>query len=124
MQNLIAITLTCCFIAMRFDAQHLPRALELLLSAAGPIRAKHGCKASRVESDLMDPAVIRYTEEWESSEAFTRHVQSADFWRILLAMDLSCEEPEVHMGSFTGQSGLESLSILRRGAVNPGTGLN
>ena len=119
-----AITQTCCYIVMRFDAQLLPRALELLLSASGPIHVKHGCRASRVESDLSDPAVVRYTEEWENNEAFKRNVQSTDFWRILLAMDLCAEEPQVHMGTFTGHTGIELLSNMRRGAGEPGSDLN
>ena len=102
-----------CSIEMHFDGQRLSRALELLLSAAGPIRAKVGCRCCRVESDAKDVRAVRYTEEWASRGAMENNIRSADFWRILLALDLCDEEPHVMIGDVTASTGMEALQMLR-----------
>jgi quinol monooxygenase YgiN len=98
---------------MRFSAQQFPQALELLLSAAGPIKAKPGCRTCRVGSDLADSSVIHYLEEWDSEEAFYHNVNSADFWRVLLAMDLCSGEPEVAVGDATVTLGMDAMRRIR-----------
>jgi quinol monooxygenase YgiN len=113
MQVRNATTLNCCSIGMHFDPDHLPRALELLLYESGLVRVKGGCRSCRVESDVTDSGTIRYTEEWNSVAAFHRHVQSPEFWRILLALDLCSEEPEVMIGTVAAQYGMEVLRNLR-----------
>jgi quinol monooxygenase YgiN len=98
---------------MRFDAAQLPRALELLLSATEPVRVKGGCRSCRVERDAADERVLRYTEEWHSGAAFRRHVQSEDFWRILVAMELCSEEPQINIGDLSPRGGMDILRTLR-----------
>lgn len=107
-----------CSIGMHFSPDRLARALELLLSAAGPIRAKRGCRSSRVERDAVDEGLVRYVEEWDISDAFARHVRSEEFWRVLLAMDLCSEEPEVTIGDLSVQRGMDVLRHLRE--ASPG----
>lgn len=113
-------TLRTCSIAMRFDAAHLPRALELLLSACGPTQAKRGCRFCRVEREATGEGLVRYREEWDSDEAFQRHLRSDEFWRVLVAVDLCSEEPEVAIGDLVAQYGLEVLRRLRDGPSDPG----
>ncbi|MBE0616516.1 MAG: antibiotic biosynthesis monooxygenase [Proteobacteria bacterium] len=113
MSDTLALSLKTCSIAMRFDAAHLPRALELLVSASGPTRVKRGCRACRIEQEAEGEGVVRYTEEWDSDEAFHRHLRSDEFWRVLLAMDLCSEEPEVAVGALSARYGLEALRELR-----------
>jgi quinol monooxygenase YgiN len=105
--------LKTCSISMHFDAQRLPRAMELLHSAAGPIRAKRGCRSCRVENDLSEAGLIRYTEEWDAGEAFGRNVRSQDFWRVLVALDLCTEEPEVMICDVAAFFGIDTLKALR-----------
>ncbi len=112
-------TLKTFSIAMRFDASCKPRALELLVSASGPIRAKRGCRSCRVENDAVDPDRLHYEEEWDSEEAFRRHVRSEEFWRVLLATDLCCEEPEVAIGDLSVQYGMDTLRKLREAPPGP-----
>lgn len=106
-------TLKTCSIAMRFNPEALQHALDLLLLGTGPIRAKRGCRSCRVERDASEEGLVRYSEEWESDEAFGRHLQSEEFWRVLLAMDMCSEEPEVAIGALSAQYGLEALQVMR-----------
>lgn len=115
MAEAVSSTLRTCSIAMRFDAANLPRALELLLSACGPTQAKRGCRFCRVEREATGEGLVRYSEEWDSDEAFQRHLRSDEFWRVLVAVDLCSEEPEVAIGDLVAQYGLEALRRLRDG---------
>ena len=122
MQGPESVTLKTCSIDMRFNPDRLPRALELLLSAAGPIRAKRGCRTSRVERDAAEEGLVHYAEEWETEGAFVRHVRSDEFWRVLLAMDLCAEEPEVTIGDLSARRGMEALRRLRASPEEDGAG--
>jgi quinol monooxygenase YgiN len=120
MQDPTSATLKTCSIAMRFDAADLPKALELLLSAVGPTRAKHGCRSCHVDRDAIEPDRVRYEEEWDSGEALMRHVRSQDFLFVLLALDLCREEPEVRVADLSAQRGMGVLRNLRESG--PGVG--
>ena len=63
--------------------------------------------------DAGEEGTLRYTEEWTSAEAFKRHVQSEDFWPILIAMDLCSTEPQVRIGDLAMRGGLDFLLQLR-----------
>ncbi len=63
--------------------------------------------------DADEEGVLRYTEEWSSEDAFRRHVQSAEFWPILIAMELCSTEPQVRIGNLAVRGGLDLLLHLR-----------
>ncbi len=108
---------------MQFDRNVLPRALGLLRSAAGPTQAKRGCRACRVEQDATERGVLHYREEWDSEEAFRRHVRSDEFWPVLVAMDLCTEEPQVTIGDLRAHGGLQSLLALRGSSARDDTAI-
>ncbi len=108
------MTLTVCSIEMRFEVETLPRALDLLRSAAGPTRVKRGCRSCHVGQDIMEESTVRYSEEWETEEAFRRHIRSDDFWPVLLAIDLGSQTPRVTVGNASPDQGVEILRALRR----------
>ena len=103
-----------CSIDMRFAPEDLDRALQLLRSVTGPTRVKRGCRGCRVELGSSQPGLVHYREEWDE-EAFPRHVRSEEFRRVLIAMDLCCEEPQIVIGTLVGRSGLAYLGSLREG---------
>ena len=113
MHSSTAEQLTTCAIAMRFEAGQAVRALELIRRVIEPIRAKQGCHSCTLVQEVGPEEALRYTEEWTSVDAFRRHVQSPDFWPILLAIDLCCAEPQVKIGALTLQGGLDLLLRLR-----------
>lgn len=108
------IALSTISIDMRFSPADMEGALHLLRSVVGLTLAKPGCRACSVLRDTVEEERVRYREEWESDSTFRRHVRSGEFRRVLMAMDMACEEPQVLVGSLTGISGMESLRELRR----------
>jgi len=112
-------SLVTCSIDMRFTPQDVDRAVQLLLSVSGSIQAKRGCHACRVWIDAADEGLIHYSEEWESREAFHQNVRSEEFRRVLIAVDMGCEEPRIVVGNLSGQSGMAYLLQLRGTEIEP-----
>jgi len=108
------VALSTLSIDMRLSPAQVEDALRLLRSVAGLTEAKSECRVCSVARDTAEEGLIRYHEEWDSESAFRRHIRSEEFLRVLVAMDMSCEEPQVLVGNLTGISGMESLRELRR----------
>ena len=64
--------------------------------------------------------VILYLEQWESREDFERHVRSSQYDRILAALDLARDPPEIDFFDNTGLGGMEVIEAIR----DRGTGIN
>jgi quinol monooxygenase YgiN len=107
------LSLATCSIDMHFASKDMDHAVQLLLSVRGYIQAKLGCRACEVGMEAEDAGLVHYREEWESAEAFQKHVQSEEFRRVLNAVDLCCEEPRIVVGNLFGQLGMEYLRKLR-----------
>jgi quinol monooxygenase YgiN len=107
------LSISTCSVDMRFLTKDVDRAVRLMLSVQGEILAKRGCRACDVAVAVADPAVVHYREEWDSEETFHEHVRSEEFRRVLIAMDMSCEEPRIVIGNLTGHSGLAFLRNIR-----------
>jgi quinol monooxygenase YgiN len=107
------LTIVTCVIDMRFTSKDADRALRLLLSVKGSIQRKHGCRACDVAMDADDHDLVHYREEWESEELFQQHVQSEEFRRVLIAVDMCCEEPRILVGNLSGQIGMAYLRKVR-----------
>ena len=100
-----------CSIDMHFPPQEVEKGLQLLRSAVGMIESKPGCQTCSVAQDAADATRIHYNETWASEALFRRHALSEEFRRILIAMDMCREEPDVVIGNFSGQ-GLTYLKQL------------
>jgi quinol monooxygenase YgiN len=107
------LSLSTCSIHMRFKPKDVDNAVGLLLFVQGSIRAKRGCHACEVGMEAADPGLVHYREEWESGEAFLMHVQSEEFRRVLVALDMCCEEPRIVVGNLSGRSGMSPLLEMR-----------
>ena len=104
------VTLT---IEMNVRPEVQGQALQLLRSGVGLTEAKAECQSCRVSRDALDDNRLRYSETWTSEVAMQRHIQSEAFRRVLTAMDLCSEEPQVIIGNLSGHSGLSYLRKLR-----------
>ena len=106
------LSFATCSIDMRFDPKDVNHAIRMLLSVRGSIQAKRGCRACEVGMEASEPGLVHYREEWESEDVFHQHVQSEEFRRVLIALDLCCEEPRIVVGNLSGHSGMEYLRKL------------
>lgn len=105
--------LVTCAVDLHFLPGDLDSALQILLSVVGVTEASRGCRDCMVVQDATDASRVHYSEVWDSRDAFCEHVKSEEFRRVLLAMDMCCEEPEVFVGNLTGQKGIAHLRALR-----------
>ena len=106
------LSFATCSIDMRFDPKDVNHAIRMLLSVRGSIQAKRGCRACEVGMEASEPGLVHYREEWETEDVFQQHVQSEEFRRVLIALDLCCEEPRIVVGNLSGHSGMEYLRKL------------
>ena len=107
------LALIKCSIEFQFAPAELEPAVQLLLSVVGQTEAKTGCQRCCVGRDAGSEGRVRYDETWSSEAAFHRHVRSEEFGRVLVAMDMCCEEPQVVIGNLSGRTGLDCLRELR-----------
>ena len=113
MDSTDTLSLATCSVDMRFSADDVDSAVRLLLSVKGDILTKRGCRACDVSTEAADAGVVHYREEWESEAVFREHVRSEEFRRVLIAMDMSSEEPRIVVGNLSGHSGMAYLRTLQ-----------
>ena len=107
------LNVSTCSVDMRFPSMDRELAVQLLLSVRADILTKRGCRSCDVATEPGEDGVVHYREVWESEVLFHEHLRSEEFRRVLIAMDLSCEEPEIVVGELRGHSGLAYLRSLR-----------
>lgn len=117
MQSTSEVEVVTLTIDMQFRPGVQGQALQLLRSGVGLTEAKAECQSCRVSRDAVDDNRLRYSETWTSEAALRRHVQSEAFRRVLTAMDLCSEEPQVIIGNLSGHSGMAYLRELREKPV-------
>ena len=87
--------------------------LGILRNAECLTRAKKGCLGSSVYLKKYEEEVILYLEQWESREDFERHVRSSQYDRILAALDLARDPPEIDFFDNTDLGGMEVIEAIR-----------
>ena len=107
------LSLATCSVDMRFLPEKVDHAVRLLLSVKRDILTKRGCRSCDVSIEAADAGVVHYREEWESAETFHEHVRSEEFRRVLIAMDMSSEDPRIVVGNLSGHCGMAYLRELR-----------
>lgn len=102
-----------CSISMRFPPKDLDEAVALLMSAVGRTEATLGCNVCNVSRDAAEVGLVHYNAMWTTRAAFQRHLRSEEFKRVLVAMDMCSEEPQVTIGDLAGRRGIAYLRLLR-----------
>jgi quinol monooxygenase YgiN len=87
--------------------------LDILRNAEFLTRIKTGCLESSVFVKKFEEEVILYLESWQSREDFERHVRSSQYDRILAALDLARDPPEIDFFDNTGLGGMEVIEAIR-----------
>jgi len=93
-------------------AQHV-EALELLRSIRGPTQAHPGCIACGIyQEDDGDHSILLF-EEWSSLGALHEHVRSELYRRVLAALELATQPPEVCVRHVSTTEGFDLIQKLR-----------
>jgi quinol monooxygenase YgiN len=99
--------------------KHRAQVLELLRSVLGLTRPCPGCLGCWLSEEDFTFEHIRYAEQWESEEGLYDHIRSDLYRRLLAAMELSKQEPEVEFYYSSETKGLELIEAVRRQAKLP-----
>ena len=92
--------------------------LEVFRAIQGPVLAQPGCTACHIyEEQGPEPAVV-LVERWESQAALEAHIRSETYRRILDAIELSGDPPEV---SFDYVSATDGMELIERSRTPGGT---
>jgi quinol monooxygenase YgiN len=87
--------------------------LCIFRSVKGPILAKSGCLDCIISEEDGEEGAILFMEQWQSWEDFTRHIRSEIYSKILEAMELSRQMPNVSFFEVSAIKGMELLSAVR-----------
>ncbi len=99
---------------------HRVQVIELLHSVQDLVRPTPGCLGCWLSEDELQNQ-IRYGEQWETEEALHEHIQSDLYRRLLAALELSRQRPEVRFYFCSKTKGLELVEAKRREAAAPET---
>jgi quinol monooxygenase YgiN len=86
---------------------------RFLLGVLGPTRVQPGCLACTLASE-SEPEALLYMETWQSMDDLLKRLQSAEFGKVLEAMESSACEPEFSVFELANQHGLELIERVRR----------
>ncbi len=98
--------------------------VELLRSVQDLTRPCPGCLGCWLSEEDFLHNHIRYAEQWESEEALCDHIRSDLYRRLLAAMELSKQPPEVTFHYCSQTKGLELIEATRRQAELPDPSLD
>lgn len=87
--------------------------LRILASVKGPVIAQGACLDCHVCEEESGEGIILYLEQWNSWGAFMRHLRSDHFGRILEAMELSREMPDIVFYDVSAVKGMDFLNAVR-----------
>ena len=105
------------------SAKQHSQVVELLRSVEDLTRPSIGCAGCWLSEDDFLHNHIRYIEQWESEEALHDHIRSDLYRRVLAAMELSKQPPEVSFYFTAKKKGFELIEAVRPQAKRHHTSL-
>lgn len=87
--------------------------LEILRSVQSRVLAQPGCAAFHIYEEQDADAAIVLVEQWESERDLERHIRSETYRRILGAIELSSDTPEIRFDSVSASEGIEKIERAR-----------
>ncbi len=113
-----SISMGTVFSIIRFfpAPKHRAEVIELLRSVQDLARPSPGFVGCWISEEDTLHNHVRYAEQWDSEEALHEHIRSGLYQRVLAAMELSRQEPEVKFYYCSEVKGLELIEAARRQA--------
>ncbi len=101
-------------IRLRIPLENQSEVLDILESIKDQIQVEPTCRYVRLYRGANEAEIIMIEELWEKEDEFKRHLKSELYRRILLAMELSEDSPEICFDRVIETSGFESIERLRK----------
>ena len=111
---IIFITMYLSVIRIYPAPEHEHAIIDILDSLRGPITAIADCLACLISVEIDGDRAICYLEKWQTYDALQQHLRSALYDRVLAAMELSRQPPDVMFYDVTeaGSMGLVEQARL------------
>ena len=87
--------------------------LNTLRPFLGPTCVLPGCQSCRLYEDIEDAEALMLLEEWTTGEDLARHIRSDGYRRVLTAMEMSSQAPEVAFNTVGETQGMEFIEAVR-----------
>ncbi len=88
-------------------------ALEILESVSVQTRCNPSCINSRLYRGVEEVRAIMVEELWTSKEEVLRHLQSEEYRRVLLVIEMAEERPEIRFDTIMQSKGVELIESVR-----------
>jgi quinol monooxygenase YgiN len=96
-----------------------PQMVEILKSVQDLTRRSLGCVCCWLsEEDYLNDHIL-YTEQWETEADLHKHIRSDIYRRVLAAMEMSKQTPEINFYYATEKKGFELVEAVRPKATLP-----
>ncbi len=100
-------------IRMKISPQKRGEVLRILRSAIEGDKILPGCLSCRIYEDLQEDNVIMFEEMWSNEEELEQHLRSDEYRRVLLALEMALQHPEVCFNHISSSSGFETVEKAR-----------
>lgn len=90
--------------------------LQIVRGILEPTRVQKGCLSYSLCRDVEDENTFVIIERWSTQEDLERFVRSESYRRLLTAMELLAEPPEVKINAISYTAGLEAVKAARQGS--------
>jgi quinol monooxygenase YgiN len=110
-------------IRMMIPSRKRDEVMEILSSIAERARFEPGCISCRLYQGVGVKNLIMLEEFWRDEKALERHLQSEDYRKILLVVEMALETPEVRFDAISQSTGLRP-SRRQEGPPKMGKGVD
>jgi len=86
--------------------------IDILLTVKGSALAMPGCSICSVYNEY-DEATVLYLELWDTEAEMKRHLRSLLYSRVLEAMELSVDSPEITFYTISRTDGIALIGEVR-----------
>ena len=98
---------------IKVASRHRSEIVNLIQPIIGPTEARPGCLFSRLYCETDDDDSLVLLQKWQSQEDADKFIKSNHFKRVLAAMDLASQAPEISFNTISSEAGMEAIEKLR-----------
>ncbi len=84
-------------------------AIDILGYVSAQVQYEPSCISSRLYRGVDEVRAILVEELWTSHEGLLSHLQSDEYHRVLLAVEMAEERPDIRFDEISHTSGLETI---------------
>ena len=91
------------------DSENIDKVIEVLSSVKGQTEGKSGCISCLINQEVYNENRISYKEIWENQEQLNKHIRSNLYQKILIAIDMSSQPPDIQFCTISCIGGIELI---------------